>query len=90
LETAVTDQNCIDEEIKTRLNSGNAYYHAVQNLLSSSLLSRNVKIKVYKTTNLPVVSYGADTLFLTLREEHRLRMFEKGILGEYMDLRRMK
>jgi hypothetical protein len=43
------DQNCNHEEIRSRLNSGNAYYHAVQNLLSSRLLSRNVKIKIYKT-----------------------------------------
>jgi hypothetical protein len=43
------DQNCIHAEIRSRLNSGNACYHAVQNLLSSRLLSRNVKIKIYKT-----------------------------------------
>jgi hypothetical protein len=41
-----TDQNCIHEEIRSRLNSGNACYHAVQNLLSSRLLSRNMKIKI--------------------------------------------
>jgi hypothetical protein len=45
----LTDQNCIHEEIRNRLNSGNACYHAVQNLLSSRLLPRNVKIKIYKT-----------------------------------------
>jgi hypothetical protein len=41
-----TDQNCIHEEIKSRLNSGNACYHSVQSLLSSRLLSRNVKDKI--------------------------------------------
>jgi hypothetical protein len=41
----LTDQNCIHEEIKSRLNSGNACYHSVQSLLSSRLLSRNVKLK---------------------------------------------
>jgi hypothetical protein len=46
LGTALTDQNCIHEEIKSRLNSGNACYHSVQNLLSSRLLSRNVKVKI--------------------------------------------
>jgi hypothetical protein len=71
------DQNCIHEEIRSRLNLGNACYHAVQNLLSSHLLSRNVKIKIYKTIILPVVLYGCETLSLTLREEHRLRVFEK-------------
>jgi hypothetical protein len=40
------DQNCIHEEIKSRLNSGNACYHSVQSLLSSRLLSRNVKVKI--------------------------------------------
>jgi hypothetical protein len=66
-------QNCIHEEIRSRVNSGNACYHAVQNLLSSHLLSRNVKIKINKTTVLPVVLYGCKTWSLTLREEHRLR-----------------
>jgi hypothetical protein len=55
------DKNCIHEEIKSRLNSGNACYHSVQSLLSSRLLSRNVKFKIYKTIILPVVLYGCDT-----------------------------
>jgi hypothetical protein len=45
LGTTLTDQNCIHAEIKSRLNSGNACYHSVQSLLSSRLLSRNVKVK---------------------------------------------
>ena len=49
----------------------------MQNLLSSSLLSRNLKIKVYRTIILPLVLYGCETWLLTLREERRLRMFEK-------------
>jgi hypothetical protein len=52
------DQNCIYEGIRSRLNSGNACCHAVQNLLSSHLLSANVKIKIHKTIILPVVLYG--------------------------------
>jgi hypothetical protein len=48
----------ICEEIKRRLNSGNACYHSAQNLLSSRLLSKNVKIRIYKTIILPVVLYG--------------------------------
>jgi hypothetical protein len=44
----ITDQNCTLEEIKSRLNSGNTCYHSVQGLLSSRLLSRNVKAKIYK------------------------------------------
>jgi hypothetical protein len=46
LGTTLTDQNCIQEETKRRLNSGNAYYHSVQSILSSRLLSRNLKVKV--------------------------------------------
>jgi hypothetical protein len=69
----------IDGEIRSRLNSGNACYHAVQNLLSSRLLSRNVKIKIYNTIILPVVLYGYETWSLTLREEHRLRVFENRV-----------
>jgi hypothetical protein len=80
LGTILTDQNCIHEEIKSRLNSGNACYHSVQSLLSSRLLSRNVKVKIYKTITLPVVLYGCETWSLTLREEHRLRVFENRIL----------
>jgi hypothetical protein len=66
------------EEIKRRLNSGNACYHSVQKLLSSRLLSKNVKIRIYRTTILPVVLYGFETSSLTLREEHRLRVDSKG------------
>ena len=47
LETALTNQNSNAEEIKSRLRSGNACYHSVQNLLSSSLLSKNLKSKIY-------------------------------------------
>jgi hypothetical protein len=80
LGTTLTDQNCIHEEIKSRLNSGNACYHSDQSLLSYRLLSRNVKVKIYKTTILPVVLYGCETWSLTLREEHRLRASENRVL----------
>jgi len=48
LGTTLTDQNSIQEEIKSRLKPGNACYHSMQNLLSSSLLSKNVKFKIYR------------------------------------------
>ena len=48
LGTTLTDQNYIQGEIKGRLKSGNAYYHSVQNILFSSLLSKNLKIKIYR------------------------------------------
>ena len=52
----------------------------MQNLLSSSLLSKNLKIKVYRNIILPVVLYGCETWSLTLREERRLRMFKNRVL----------
>jgi hypothetical protein len=80
----------IQEEIKRRLNSGNACYHLVQNLLSSCLLSKNLKIIIYKTIILPVVLYGCETLSLTLREEHRLRVFENRVLRRIFGPKRDK
>jgi hypothetical protein len=84
----VTKQNLIQEEIKRRLKSGNACYHSVQNLLSSRLLSKNMKIRVYKTTILPVVLYECEIWPLTLWEEHRLRMFENRVLRRIFGLKR--
>jgi len=80
LGTTLTNQNSVQEEIKSRLKSGNACCHSVQNLLSSSLLSKNIKIKIYRITILPVVLYGCETWSLTLREESRLRVFENRVL----------
>jgi len=80
LGTTLTNQNSIQEEIKSRLNLGNACYYSVQNLLSSRLLSKNLKIKIYRTKILPVVLYGCETRSLTLREERRLRVFENRVL----------
>jgi len=58
LVTTLTSQNSIPEEIKSRLRIGNACYYSVQNLLSSRLLSKNLKIKIYRTIILPVVYMG--------------------------------
>jgi hypothetical protein len=66
--------------IKNVLNSGNACYHSVRKLLSSRLLSKNLKIRIYKTIILPAVLYGCETWSLTLRAEHRLRVFENKVL----------
>jgi hypothetical protein len=74
LGTTITNQNLIQEEIKKRSNSGNACYHSVQNLLSSRLLRKTIKIRIYKTKILPVVLYGCETWSLTLR------VFEKRML----------
>ena len=70
------NQNYTQEEIKSRLMSGNACYHSVQNILSSSLLSKNLKIKIYRTIILFVVLCGC----VTLRGELRLRVFENRVL----------
>jgi hypothetical protein len=73
----VTRQYLINEEIKRRLNSSNECYH-----------SKNVKLRIYKTIILPVVLYRCETLTLTLREEHRLRVFENRVLGRTFGLKR--
>ena len=75
----LTNQNSIQEEIKSRLKSRNACYHSVQNISPSSLLSKNLKIKTCRTIILPVV-HRCETWSLTLREERRLRVFENRAL----------
>jgi hypothetical protein len=80
LGTTLTDQNCMHEEIKSRLNWGNACCRSVHSLLSSCLLCRNVKVKIFRTIIVPVVLCGCETWSLTLREEHRLRVFENRVL----------
>jgi len=80
LGTTPTNSNFIQEEIKCRMKTVNACYHPVQDLLSSSLLSKNIKIKIYGTIVLPVVLYECRTWSLTLREECRIRVFENRVL----------
>jgi len=76
----LTHQNSIQEEIKRRMKSGNACYHVVQNLLSSNYLTKNLKMKIYRTIILPAVFYGCEAWSPTLREERRLRVFENKAL----------
>ena len=80
---AITNQSSIQEEIKSRLKLGNICCHSVQNLLSSNLLSKNLKVKIHRTTILPFVLYGCETWSLTLWEERRLRLFENRVWGEF-------
>ena len=61
LGTTITNQNSFQEEIKSRLKSGNVCYYSVQNLSYSSLLSKNLKIKIHRIIILPVVLYGCET-----------------------------
>jgi hypothetical protein len=79
LGSIVTNLNFNREEIKRRLNSGNACYHSVQNLLCSRLLSKNLQIRIYKTIILPVVLHGC---------EHRLRVFENRLLRRIFGTKR--
>jgi hypothetical protein len=86
LGTFLTNENSIYEEIKRRLKSGNACC-CVWNLLSSSLLSKSVKIKIYVIIILPVVLYGCETSLLTLKEECRLKVFENRVLRRIFGLK---
>jgi hypothetical protein len=80
LGTILTDQNSIQEEVKSKLKLGNSCYWLVQNLLSSRYLSRGLKIMIYRNIILPVVLYGCETWSLTLREERMVRVFENTVL----------
>jgi len=86
LGTTLTNQNSIAEEIKSRLRPGNACCQSVQNLLSSRLLPKNLKIKIYRTIILPIVLCGCETWSLTLWEERKLRVFENMVLRRILDL----
>jgi len=80
-------KNYIQEEIKSRLKPGNVCYHLVQNLLSSSYLSKNLKIKICRNIILPVVLYGYETWSLTFSEEPRLRVCENRVLRKIFRLK---
>jgi hypothetical protein len=73
--TTLTNQNSIQEEVKSRLTSGNACYRSVQNLLCSRLLSKNLKTEIHRTIILPAVLYGCETWSMTLREKRRLMAY---------------
>ncbi|KAJ4444093.1 hypothetical protein ANN_05882 [Periplaneta americana] len=88
LGATVTNINDTREEIKRRRNMGNACYYSVEKLLSSSLLSKNLKVRIYKTVILPVVLYDCETWTLTLREEQRLRVFENKVLRKIFGAKR--
>ena len=72
------------------MKSGNACYHVLQNLLSSSLLSKNIKIKIHRTIILPIVMYQCETWLLTFREERRLRVFENRVQRRIFGPMRMR
>jgi hypothetical protein len=80
LGTTLTNQNPIQVEIKNRLKQGNACYYSVQNILSSRLLSKNLKYKIYRIIILHVFLYGWETCSLLCTEERRLKVFENRVL----------
>jgi hypothetical protein len=80
LGTTLTNKNCIHEEIKSRFKSENVCNHSLQNISSSSLLSKIAKIKIYRSLILPVVLEGFETWSVTLSEEYGLRVFENRVL----------
>jgi acyl-coenzyme A synthetase/AMP-(fatty) acid ligase len=84
----VRAEKAIQEEIKSRLRSGNTCYYSVQKLLFSRLLSKNLKIKMYRNIILHVVLYGCETWSLTLLEERKLRVFENKVLRRIFGPRR--
>jgi uncharacterized membrane protein YsdA (DUF1294 family) len=87
LRTTLRNQNSMHKKIKDRLKSGISWYHSVQHLLSSILLSKNSKIRTFKII-LPVVLWGCEDWSLTLREERRLRVFENRVLKGIFGLKR--
>jgi hypothetical protein len=72
LGTTLTNQNSIQEEVRSRLKSENRCYYSVRNLLSYRLVSKNLRIRIYRTIIFPVVLYGCETWSLTLKEELEL------------------
>ena len=69
---------------------GNACYYSLEKILSSRLLSKKLKVKAYKNIILPVVLYGCETWSLTLREEHRLKVFENKVLRKIFRAKKEK
>jgi len=72
----ITSKNGVTEEIKIRLVSGNACFYS----LPSQLISRKLKLKIYRTVILPVILYGCESWSRTLSDEHKLRVFENKVL----------
>jgi len=88
LGTTLTDQNCLQEEVKRRMKSGNVCYHSMQNVLSFSFISKNLKNMIYRTIILPIGLNGCETWSLTKREEYRLRVFENRVLRRILQPKR--
>jgi hypothetical protein len=77
--TTLTNENDIRNEVKSIINSGNDCCYSVQNTLSSPLISKSLRIKVYETVIFPLVLYGCESWSVNLKEEHKLSVFEKSV-----------
>jgi len=88
LTTTITDQNCIKEDMKSRLRAGNGCCHSVQNVLYCSLLYKNLKIKIDRIIILPLSFNGCKTWSLTLKEKRRQRAFENRMLSRIFGSKR--
>jgi hypothetical protein len=84
----LTNQKSVLEEIQSRLKPGNACCHSPQILLSCGLLSKNIRIKIYRNLILPVGLYGDETWSVKSREEQRLRVFENSLLRKILGSRK--
>ena len=88
LGVTVRNTNNICEEIKWRINMGNSCYYSCEKILSACLLFKKLKVNTYKTIILPVAFYDCETWSLTLREEHRLRVFKNKVLRKILGAKR--
>ena len=88
LGSILNQTNEIREELKRRINLGNACFYSVKKLLGSRILSRRLKIRIYRTIILPVVLYGSEAWSLTLQDEKRFRAFENKVLRKIIGAKR--
>jgi len=79
LGTMVSKMNNRSVEVNARLIMANRAYYGLRNHMKSRIISRNIKILLYKTLIRPVLTYGAETWVLSKQDEHRLSIFERKI-----------
>jgi len=84
LGTMVNKMNSRSVEVNALLIMANRAYYGLQNHMKSRSISRNIKALLYKTLIRPVLTYGAETWVLSKQDEHRLSIYERKILGEFM------
>lgn len=87
---APVNENCIREEIKSRLKSLNECYHSVQNLMAVILLSQSIKVKIWRAVILPVGMYGNETWSSTLRGGSKLTVFANRMLRKISEPKRQE